>query len=216
MARKVIIGLLSMLAAYTGWWLVTGRADAGLKTYLHPFTTPMYTDVLRPTCVEPVKTGATSLSVRAMSGSGGGVSATVTDRTADAIHVRAIQQRPPGNYTADGVMGPIAVHLDKPYRGEAVYAGHTKLPTCEPMPIIVEFDLYTHCGIYELTYDNKWYVRDGGRLDDNGNPPPGWGNPTQKGSLRIIKNRATFSDPQGHHEAFTLRPGATSPLNVCA
>lgn len=79
------------------------------------------------------------------------------------------------------------------------------------------FKLYTHCGIYELSHDGKWYVRNGGALTDgNGNPPAGWDNPMQSGSLTIRGATATFTDDAGHRETFSERPGATAPLNICA
>lgn len=86
-----------------------------------------------------------------------------------------------------------------------------------PAPVVVtKFSLYTHCGIHELRHEGKWYVRDGGRLDDGAsNPPPGWTNPTQVGTLSLRGNSATFTDDSGHRESFTLRPGADEPLALC-
>lgn len=78
------------------------------------------------------------------------------------------------------------------------------------------FELYTHCGIRELTHDGKWYAREGGPVDDGqGNPPPGWDNPAGTGQLVLDGDRAIFTDGVGHYEVFLLRPGATSPLEVC-
>ncbi|WP_185746063.1 hypothetical protein [Oryzihumus leptocrescens] len=81
----------------------------------------------------------------------------------------------------------------------------------------VPFALYTHCGIHELAYAGKYYTRVGGPLTDGqGNPPAGWDNPYQRGSLVVRATQAFFSDATGHHETFAVRPGATSFETVCS
>ena len=83
----------------------------------------------------------------------------------------------------------------------------------QPMP----FDLMTHCGIDELKADGRYFQRVGGILDDGShNPPPGWGNPYQHGTLTITSDIAVFRDKQGHVETFKVRLGATEFLNICA
>ena len=80
----------------------------------------------------------------------------------------------------------------------------------------VPFDLMTHCGIDELKADGRYFQRVGGILDDGShNPPPGWGNPSQHGTLTITANVAVFRDKQGHVEKFKVRSGATGFLNIC-
>lgn len=80
-----------------------------------------------------------------------------------------------------------------------------------------DYTLHTHCGIYELSHDGKWYVRDGGRLDNGyGNPPNGWNDPYQRGDLSVHGDTAVFTDAAGHREVFTVRKGATRPLQVCS
>ncbi len=79
------------------------------------------------------------------------------------------------------------------------------------------FSLYTHCGIDELTFGGRWYERVGGARDDgNGNPPQGWDNPSQPGTLTSTGSTAVFRDSVGHREVFQLRPGATSPTMICS
>lgn len=101
---------------------------------------------------------------------------------------------------------------------EPVRVATASTPPPSHSPIVIKgFNLYTHCGIYELTYGGKWYVRNGGRLDDgNGNPPNDWGNPTQIGTLTLRREAATFTDGEEHSETFSLRPGADTPLAMCA
>ncbi|WP_421742932.1 hypothetical protein [Cellulomonas sp.] len=99
-----------------------------------------------------------------------------------------------------------------------VLAGCAGAPA-EPFPTRLDgtFSLYTHCGIHELTYDGGWYVRQGGRLDDgSGNPPDGWDNPTQAGTLTVTGDEAVFTDVEGHEEHFDLRHGADKPLQLCS
>ncbi|MCW5951704.1 MAG: hypothetical protein KIT69_05570 [Propionibacteriaceae bacterium] len=94
----------------------------------------------------------------------------------------------------------------------------------EPSAILLdpEHVLLAHCGIDELRYQGHWYERVGGVLDDgDGNPPAGWDNPAQLGRLSAIDSeqpptRVVFTDDHGHHEEFTLRPGATDPKRRCA
>jgi len=79
------------------------------------------------------------------------------------------------------------------------------------------FSLYTHCGIRELTFGGRWYERVGGALDDGqGNPPHGWDNPYQAGTLTSSGSTVLFRDRTGHREVFQLRPGATGPKVICS
>jgi hypothetical protein len=79
------------------------------------------------------------------------------------------------------------------------------------------FSLYTHCGIHELTFGGRWYERVGGALDDGqGNPPQGWDNPYQAGTLTSSGPTVLFRDHAGHREVFQLRPGATRPKVICS
>lgn len=84
-------------------------------------------------------------------------------------------------------------------------------------PVSRHFSLYTHCGIHELTFGGRWYERVGGALDDGqGNPPSGWDNPYQAGTLSGSGATVVFSDRVGHRETFHLRPGATGPKTLCS
>lgn len=65
-------------------------------------------------------------------------------------------------------------------------------------------ELYTHCGVIDLEIDGVWYEREGGLLSDgNGNPPPGWENPYQEGTVESLGDDAViFKDSAGHEEKF--------------
>jgi hypothetical protein len=79
------------------------------------------------------------------------------------------------------------------------------------------YDLYTHCGIREANIDGRWFVASDPVWDGAVNPPSGWGNPYQHGTMTLRSaTEAVFTDAAGHRVVFTLRPGATGPLELCA
>lgn len=81
----------------------------------------------------------------------------------------------------------------------------------------VPFDLYTHCGINELSINGKYFQHVGGTLSDgSGNPPSGWDNPYQHGILSVSGGIAVFRDDHGHHETFKVRTGATAFQTICS
>ena len=79
------------------------------------------------------------------------------------------------------------------------------------------FDLYTHCGINGVTVNDRYFQHVGGTLDDgSGNPPRGWGNPYQSGTLTISGDLAVFRDDVGHVEKFKVTPGVSGPPLLCS
>ncbi len=48
-----------------------------------------------------------------------------------------------------------------------------------------EYTLYTHCGIEWTRIDGVWWRATMPLSDGNANPPPGWGNPYDKGEMEI-------------------------------
>lgn len=96
----------------------------------------------------------------------------------------------------------------------------TTVPTATteaPKVHTAPFDLYTHCGINELTVNGKYFQRVGGPLSDgSGNPPSGWGNPYQHGTLSVSGDIVIFRDDLGHAEKFKVRSGATGFLMICS
>jgi hypothetical protein len=89
--------------------------------------------------------------------------------------------------------------------------------TAAPKP--VPYNLYTHCGIDYVRVGNRYYVAIPPLSDGSGNPPPGWGNPYQPGTLTVISpTQAVFTDKAGHRVVFTLAqsgPGRTT-APVCS
>jgi len=77
--------------------------------------------------------------------------------------------------------------------------------------------LFTHCGIDWANIDGRWYRASPPLSDGSGNPPPGWGNPDQQGTIQIIsRTEAEFTDPAGHHVRFVRQPGASGRPQNCA
>lgn len=107
----------------------------------------------------------------------------------------------------------------------ALVVGHVRTPNSDAIVKVfkpVPFDLYTHCGINELKANGRYFQRVGGILVDGsrtpsglGNPPSGWGNPVQHGTLTITGDIAVFRDKEGHVETFKVRSLATGFLNMC-
>ena len=90
-------------------------------------------------------------------------------------------------------------------------------PTPGETSITVAFDLYTHCGINGLSVNGKYFQHVGGSLDDgSGNPPTGWGNPYQHGTLTVSGALTVFRDDVGHVEKFKVNPGVSGPPVICS
>ena len=81
----------------------------------------------------------------------------------------------------------------------------------------VVFDLYTHCGIDNFKAYGKYFARIGGALSDgSGNPPDGWGNPIQRGTLTLSGDTAVFRDKLGHVERFKAEKRPADSRDLCA
>ena len=77
--------------------------------------------------------------------------------------------------------------------------------------------LYTHCGIDEARIGSRYYEAVHPLSDGQDNPPAGWGNPYQRGTMTLLSpTEALFRDDAGHQVLFLLRPGARSFQHVCA
>ena len=79
------------------------------------------------------------------------------------------------------------------------------------------YRLYTHCGIDEARIGNRYFEAADPLTDGAGNPPAGWGNPYQQGTMTLLSpTTAVFRDDSGHHIVFRLRPGTTSFRQLCS
>jgi hypothetical protein len=83
--------------------------------------------------------------------------------------------------------------------------------------VIKRFDLYTHCGVREVRIGSDFYYASPVLDDGNGNPPSGWDNPYQMGTMTVFGDgNAHFSAPGGLEADFQLRPGATTWTMICS
>jgi hypothetical protein len=79
------------------------------------------------------------------------------------------------------------------------------IPVRTTAPKSVPYNLYTHCGIAYAKVGNRYYQASVPLSDGSGNPPSGWGNPYQHGTLTFVSpTRAIFTDKAGHRVVFTL------------
>ncbi|AJF69355.1 hypothetical protein [Streptomyces vietnamensis] len=81
----------------------------------------------------------------------------------------------------------------------------------------IPFDLYTHCGIDEARIGATYFEAETPLSDGSGNPPDGWDNPSQHGTMTLkSKTEAVFTDDAGHVVKFHARPGASAFKRICA
>jgi hypothetical protein len=70
------------------------------------------------------------------------------------------------------------------------------------------YELPTHCGVEYAFFSGRWW-RATPRLyegDAKVNPPPGWGNPTEPGTMRLVsRGEARFEGDSGNTARF--KPG---------
>lgn len=90
-------------------------------------------------------------------------------------------------------------------------------PASQDVGATIPYNLLTHCGVREALIDNHYYEASPVLDDGNGNPPTGWDNPYDSGTMTINADEtADFRDTAGHRAHFVLRPGATTWLQGCA
>ena len=77
------------------------------------------------------------------------------------------------------------------------------------------YRLYTHCGIRWARIHGTFWRATPPLSDGNGNPPPGWGDPYQDGTLRLMnRTTAQFSSRAGR--VTFKRTARTQPAVVCS
>jgi hypothetical protein len=113
----------------------------------------------------------------------------------------------------------VAVSLAACDSGAAAPAGKPADPS-RPAAVTVgsarPYQLYTHCGIDEARIGGRYFEAVHPLSDGQGNPPAGWGNPSQQGTMTLLSpTKAVFRDDAGHQVLFRLRRGATSFKHLC-
>ena len=82
--------------------------------------------------------------------------------------------------------------------------------------VVTAFDLYTHCGIRSAKIGSDYYIASPVLDDGEGNPPEGWGNPGQVGTMTVYGDgTAHFTAPGGLDADFLLRPAPTTRAALC-
>ena len=77
------------------------------------------------------------------------------------------------------------------------------------------YELYTHCGIEWAKIRGTFWRSTRMLSDGNGNPPPGWGNPFQAGTLTFASpSTAKFSSTAG--KVTFKRTSRTRPPTTCS
>lgn len=91
-----------------------------------------------------------------------------------------------------------------------------------PSPVVTAgrsagpYTLLTHCGIDEARIGGRYFEAVHPLSDGQGNPPAGWGNPFQLGTITLLSPaEALFQDRAGHQVLFRLRRGATTFKHLC-
>lgn len=95
--------------------------------------------------------------------------------------------------------------------------GPASTPPAVALANTVPYRLYTHCGIDWENIGGRWFQAQPPLSDGNGNPPAGWSNPYQPGTITMLSRaRAEFRDAAGHKVALVLRRGVTRPPYLCS
>jgi hypothetical protein len=77
------------------------------------------------------------------------------------------------------------------------------------------YTLLTHCGIEWAKIDGTFWRATRPLSDGSGNPPPGWGNPSQQGTLTFTnRTTAEFDSPAG--KVTFKRTDRKQPPFLCA
>ena len=82
----------------------------------------------------------------------------------------------------------------------------------------VSYQLDTHCGIRYADFNGKRFYADPPLDDGNGNPPRGWGNPSDDGLLILRdSDTAVFIDLSGNRADFSTHPRSGVPIiEICS
>lgn len=94
-------------------------------------------------------------------------------------------------------------------------------PPCGPgaeLGKLYPFALYTHCGVRSAYFDGRRWIADPVLSDESGNPPPGWGNPSERGTMVLVKeDLARFTSTSGNTAEFRPLPeGEDYPWGPCS
>jgi hypothetical protein len=110
----------------------------------------------------------------------------------------------------EGAEDDAALSTPETYAGAAVPA--TELPAAPEVGVPYALDLYTHCGVFGTDVGGRWFAADPPLVEGAGNPPAGWGNPYQPGTLTLTSaDEAVFTDEAGHEVVLRAAPESARP-----
>ena len=82
---------------------------------------------------------------------------------------------------------------------DASAADGVGLPPSPEPGVAYAVDLYTHCGVRGIEIGGVWFAADPPLVEAGGNPPAGWGNPDQRGTITLLTGtEAVFRDDARH------------------
>ena len=74
--------------------------------------------------------------------------------------------------------------------------------------------LYTHCGIRYADFDGRKWLAD--PILGDSNPPPGWGNPSDPGTMELITNDRALFLSHSEEPAFFIPAPVDYQFKLCA
>jgi hypothetical protein len=134
------------------------------------------------------------------------------DVTAD----QAVDARTPESGSAGAASAPESAEDDAELSGVEPYASAevpgTVLPAAPAVGVPFAVDLLTHCGVLGIDVGGTWFAADPPLVEGAGNPPPGWGNPYQPGTLTLTSpDDGVFTDDIGHEVVLRAAPESARP-----
>jgi hypothetical protein len=77
------------------------------------------------------------------------------------------------------------------------------------------YRLYTHCGVVQASFAGSYWQAEPAISDGQGNPPIGWGNPGEDGTMELRPDGSLlFRGRAGHMARFVKPPTGFTPL-IC-
>jgi hypothetical protein len=119
------------------------------------------------------------------------------DSGSDAGSAASAVDSPTPSPEAEGDSGSVS---DQALSGTAAApAEGFSLPARLEPGVAYPVDLSTHCGVRGIDIGGVWFAADPPLVEPGGNPPAGWGNPDQRGTVTLrTGTEAVFADDAGH------------------
>jgi hypothetical protein len=95
---------------------------------------------------------------------------------------------------------------------------HGEVLTGEPhIGVEYEVDIYTHCGLGQIKFAGSFWAIQGSLGDGNGNPPPGFANPIDRGTIELLSDdEAIYRSQRGEERKLTKAAELPPSGQVCA